>query len=109
MDNKNIIDNLKQANNIYKDYKEFKPLVLNDKYKHAMINCRAAQRGQTGEDLVTFLFRHKEYSDVYLDKSNTLTESIQDSQANALGRLLGRLYKNGNCEEMVSKHIKRND
>ena len=108
MDNKNIIDIGKQAYNIYQDYKEYYPLRLNDKYKHAVINCRAAQRGQTGEDLVTLLSRLKEFSDVNLLKSNTLTESIQDSQANALGRSLGRLYKDGNCEEMVSKHIKRN-
>ncbi len=110
MDNKNIIDIGKQAYNIYQDYNEFEPLGLNDKYKHAMLNCRAAQRGQTGEDLVTFLSRLKEYNDVYLRKNgkNTWSESIQDSQANALGRSLGRLYKDGNCEEMVSKHIKRN-
>ena len=110
MDNKNIIDMGKQAYNIYQDYKEYYPLRLNDKYKHAVINCRAAQRGQTGEDLVTLLSRLKEYNDVHLRKEgkNTWSESIQDSQANALGRSLGRLYKDGNCEEMVSKRIKRN-
>ena len=110
MDNKNIIDIGKQAYNIYQDYKEYYPLRLNDKYKHAVINCRAAQRGQTGEDLVTLLSRLKEYNDVHLRKEgkNTWSESIQDSQANALGRSLGRLYKDGNCEEMVSKRIKRN-
>ena len=110
MDNKNIIDIGKQAYNIYQDYNEFEPLGLNDKFKHAMLNCRAAQRGQTAEDIVTFLSRLKEYNDVYLrkDNKNTWSESIQDSKANALGRSLGRLYKDGNCEEMVSKHIKRN-
>ena len=108
MDNKNIIDNVNQAYDIYKDYKQYKNSGLNDKYRHALINCRAAQKGQTAEDIVTFLSRHKEYEDVYLDKDNTLNESIQDSQANALGRILGRLNKDGNCEEMVSKHISRN-
>ena len=110
MDNKNIIDVGKQVYNIYQDYNEFEPLGLNDKFKHAMLNCRAAQRGQTAEDLVTLLSRHKEFFDVNLKpmKKNTWSESIQDSQANALGRALGRTYKDGNCEEMVAKHISRN-
>lgn len=108
MDNKNLIDNVNQAYDIYKDYEKYKNSGLNDKYRHALINCRAAQKGQTSEDLVTLFSRLKEYDDVYLDKDNTLNESIKDSQANALGRTLGRLNKNGNCEEMVSKHIKRN-
>ena len=110
MDNKNIIDIGKQVYNIYQDYNEFEPLGLNDKFKHAMLNCRAAQRGQTAEDLVTLLSRHKEFFDVNLKpmKKNTWSESIQDSQANALGRALGRTYKDGNCEEMVAKHISRN-
>ena len=75
-----------------------------------MLNCRAAQRGQTAEDIVTLLSRHKEFFDVNLrpTNKNTWSESIQDSQANALGRTLGILNKDGNCEEMVSKHIKRN-
>ena len=110
-DVKEIVDNIIKISNlaaIGNDFVKYRNLNMNDKYKHAMINCRAAQRGQTGENLITDLSRLKEFYDVYLIKSNTLNESIKDSQANALGRSLGRLYKNGNCEEMVSKHIRRN-
>ncbi len=108
MDNKNISEIGKQTTNIFKDAAKYYPLLLNDKYKHSVINCQAAQRGQTAEDLVTLLSRHKEFFDVNLLKSNQFNESIKDSQANTLGRSLGRLNKNGNCEEMVAKHISRN-
>lgn len=110
MKNKNIFEIGRQAKNIYHAYKEYEPLRMNDKYKYAMLNCRAAQRGQAAEDLVTLLSRLKEYNDVNLRTKgkNTWNESIQDSQANAFGRSLGRFYEDGNCEEMVSKSIKRN-
>ncbi len=54
MDNKNFFEIGKQVKDISKDVIKYYPLGLNDKYKHAVINCRAAQRGQTAEDLVTY-------------------------------------------------------
>ena len=101
----NILNNLDL---IYQDYKKYAPMRLNDKYKHALLNCRAAQRGQTGEDLVTLLSRLKEFSDVYITKNNTPQESFEDTQANTFGRSLGKFNKDGNCEEMVQKRYKRN-
>ena len=81
---------------------------INDKYKHALLNCRAAQRGPLAENLITNLSRLKEFSDVYITKSNTEQESFEDTQANTFGRSLGRFNKNGNCEEMVQQRYKRN-
>ena len=103
-----IVDGFNSLKKIYQDYKKYAPMKINDKYKHALLNCRAAQRGPLAENLITNLSRLKEFSDVYITKSNTEQESFEDTQANTFGRSLGRFNKNGNCEEMVQQRYKRN-
>ena len=103
-----IVDGFNSLKQIYQDYKKYAPMKINDKYKHALLNCRAAQRGPLAENLITNLSRLKEFSDVYITKSNTEQESFEDTQANTFGRSLGRFNKNGNCEEMVQQRYKRN-
>ena len=103
-----IVDGFNSLKQIYQDYKKYAPMKINDKYKHALLNCRVAQRGPIAEDLITNLSRLKEFSDVYITKSNTAQESFEDTQANTFGRSLGKFNKNGNCEEMVQQRYKRN-
>ena len=103
-----IVDGFNSLKKIYQDYKKYAPMKINDKYKHALLNCRAAQRGPLAENLITNLSRLKEFSDVYITKSNTEQESFEDTQTNTFGRSLGRFNKNGNCEEMVQQRYKRN-
>lgn len=77
-----------------------------DKYKHAYINCRASQLGAGGYDLVEFLAGQKEKDDVN-SGGNTQDASIADNYANRIGKYLGSKYPDGDCDEMLGKHIKR--
>ena len=85
------------------DYYYYKDLVINDKYKHAMINCRAAQRGYADKQLISFLSLLGEVKDVHLDKDNTKEASAEDDKANKFGRMVGWNNRQGNCHKMVSR------
>lgn len=103
--NSHIID-WKAAFDLAKNYNKYHDLRINDKYKHALISCLAAQRG-TGSVLQSSFFAGlKELKDVQ-SGNNTLEESYEDDRANRLGRLLGFKNPQGNCDEMVSRYIKR--
>ena len=75
-----------------------------DKYKHALINCKAAQYGEGGYDAANVLSLLKEGKDV-VTQQNTLDSSFADNYANKIGRLLGTKYKKEKCETLVPKYI----
>ena len=77
-----------------------------DKYKHAIINCEAAQSGKGGYDLSNAFSNFKEDRDISSGR-NTIDSSQADQYANKIGRLLGTKYPNGNCDEIVQKYIKK--
>lgn len=103
--NSHIID-FNAAKNIVKNFVKYRPLALNDKYKHAMTNCEAAQKGTGGSLISGFLSGLKEIYDIK-SKNNTLYESYEDNKANEIGRYLGYKYPNGDCDEMVRQYIKK--
>lgn len=108
--NQNIIQYgdsfIKGISSIYDNYNNLKKENLTDKYKHAFINCKAAQYGQGGTDVASVLSGLKEKRDLYLN-INTLDESVADDYANKIGRLLGNKYPQGDCDELVQKYIKK--
>ena len=91
---------------IIKNYNKYKDLAINDKYKHAMINCQAAQRGTGGALGSSFFAGLKELYDIN-SKNNTIDESHEDDIANNIGRYLGFKYPYGDCDEMVRKYIRK--
>ena len=91
---------------IIKNYNKYKDLAINDKYKHAMINCQAAQRGTGGALGSSFFAGLKELYDIN-PKNNTIDESHEDDIANNIGRYLGFKYPYGDCDEMVRKYIRK--
>ncbi len=88
------------------NYNSYAPLALNDKYKHAMLNCLAAQSGTGGVLESSFLSGLKELYDVKSGR-NTPEESRQDDAANNIGRYLGFKYPQGDCDEMVRRYINK--
>ena len=82
------------------------PKNYTDKYKHAFINCNAAQFGEGGIDAARLVSLAKETKDV-LTLDNTLDSSIADNYANKIGRLLGKKYPNENCDTLIQKYIKK--
>lgn len=89
-----------------KNYHTHKDLRENDKYKHAFLNCQAAQSGMGGALIGEFLSGLREKKDV-LFKTNTPEESEEDNYANILGRYLGFKYPNGDCDEMLQRYIQK--
>ena len=79
---------------------------LTDKYKHAYINCSAAQNGKGGADVATGISNVWEWYDVK-SKANTIDSSEADQYANKIGRLLGTKYPDEDCDEIVKKYIKK--
>ncbi len=79
---------------------------LTDKYKHAMMNCNAAQYGQGGADIARMASNAKEFYDTTTG-ANTLDSSQGDQYANKIGRLLGSKYPNGDCNELVQRYIQK--
>ena len=75
-----------------------------DKYKHAIINCKAAQYGEGGYDAANVLSFLKEARDV-VTRQNTLDSSFADNYANKIGRLLGTKYNQEKCETLVPRYI----
>ena len=88
------------------DYFKYKKLPYNDKYKHAVMNCRAAQYGNGGMLSAQVLSGLKEFYDVK-SGNNTTDESEADNYANQAGRFLGYKYPEGDCDEMVGRYIKK--
>ena len=84
-------------------YDEYTPLRYNDKYKHAMLNCKLAQQGKPEVWAADHLSRIKEMTDV-MTGGNTLSESYADMQANLQGRKLGYNNPNGDCDQMVQQY-----
>ena len=91
---------------LLEDYFKYRPLKLNDKFKHAVMNCNAAQRGMKGVFRANNLSLLKEKRDVLLG-INTLDESNADMDANLTGRYLGIKYPDEDCNELVERYIKR--
>lgn len=90
-----------------RNFYDMKKMRVTDKYKHAMMNCNAAQYGQGGADIADFASNIREWNDKTTG-SNTLDSSLGDQYANKIGRLLGSKYPNGDCDEIVQRYIKKN-
>ena len=88
------------------NYQKLKNAPYSDKYKHALINCKAAQSGLGGYDLVNAFSNFKEDRDISSGR-NTLDSSQADQYANKIGRLLGTKYPNGDCDVIVQKYINK--
>ena len=88
------------------NYQDLKNARYTDKYKHALINCKAAQSGLGGYDLVNVFSNFKEDRDIS-SKRNTLDSSQADQYANKIGRLLGTKYPNGDCDVIVQNYINK--
>ncbi|MBQ8870602.1 MAG: hypothetical protein IJ019_04430, partial [Alphaproteobacteria bacterium] len=88
----------------YNNYKSYKNKSYHDKYKHAMMNCLAAQRGIYDASMMHVLSEAKEYKDLY-GKTNMLWGSNQDMGANNIGNYLGYLYPEENCHDLISPYI----
>ena len=97
----------KAVPNMANNYFDLKKLNVTDKYKHAYMNCAAAQYGQGGADIATLASNLREWNDVRTG-SNTLDSSQGDQYANKIGRLLGGKYPKGDCGELVQRYIKKN-
>lgn len=98
--------NFKALLGLVNDYFKYAPLSMNDKYKHALINCEAAKRGTGGALIGSSISELKELYDVKSGR-NTRQESENDNTANALGRFLGYKYPEKECEEVLQKYLKR--
>ena len=90
--------------NMYGNYQNFTPIKMSDKYKHAVINCEAAQYGEGGNDMAKLVSWGKEARDVWTGQ-NTNDSSASDNYANKIGRLLGTKYPNDDCQVIVKKYI----
>lgn len=108
--NSHMLNDGSEVIGILKDFLNYRynPKVrgLSDKYRHAMINCLASQRGIKDSIRANNLSRLREFFDVHLG-SNTPESSEQDMMANKIGQLLGLKYPNGDCDEMVQRYIKK--
>ncbi len=109
--NQNLLDYTlsaaKGATNIGKNFIPMKKMKVTDKFKHAVMNCKAAQFGEGGVDIAKLASDLREWLDVKTG-SNTLDSSNADDYANKIGRLLGRKYPHGDCNEIIQKYIKKN-
>ena len=88
------------------DYTQLRNQKFTDKYKHAYINCHAAQLGQGGVNAAEDIADIKEFYDVSTG-GNTQDESLADNYANRIGRALGAKYPKGDCNALVEKYIKK--
>ena len=109
--NQNLFDYTKSAiqggMNIVGNFSNMKKMNVTDKYKHAMMNCNAAQYGQGGADIATLASNLREWNDKRTG-SNTLDSSEGDQYANRIGRLLGGKYPKEDCDELIRRYIKKN-
>lgn len=93
--------------NLVSNFSDMRKMNVTDKYKHAMMNCYAAQYGQGGADIATLASNLREWNDKRTG-SNTLDSSEGDQYANKIGRLLGGKYPKEDCDELVQRYIKKN-
>jgi len=101
-----VWSSIKAVNNITHNYDILKNQNVTDKYKHAMINCQPAQYGRGGEFVAGQASFLREMNDLIRGK-NTLDSSIADNYANRIGRLLGRKYPEGDCDELIQRYINK--
>ena len=92
--------------NLIQNYYNLKPLKVTDKYKHAYMNCSAAQYGQGGADMAMLASNLREWNDIRTG-SNTLDSSEGDQYANKIGRFLGSKYPEEDCDELIQRYINR--
>ena len=93
--------------NLVSNFSDMRKMNVTDKYKHAMMNCNAAQYGQGGADVATLASNLREWNDKRTG-SNTLDSSEGDQYANKIGRLLGGKYPKEDCDELIQRYIKKN-
>ena len=93
--------------NLVSNFSDMRKMNVTDKYKHAMMNCNAAQYGQGGADVATLASNLREWNDKRTG-SNTLDSSEGDQYANKIGRLLGGKYPEEDCDELIQRYIKKN-
>ena len=92
--------------NMIQNYFKLKPLNVTDKYKHAYMNCSAAQYGQGGADMATLASNLREWYDKK-SGANTLDSSEGDQYANRIGIFLGSKYPEEDCDELIQRYINR--
>lgn len=92
--------------NMIKNFPDMNKLKVTDKYKHAMMNCNAAQYGQGGADIAEIASNVREFYDTTTG-ANSLDSSQGDQYANRIGRLLGSKYPNGDCGELIQRYIQK--
>ena len=97
---------IKAIPNMINNYINLKNANLTDKYKHAFMNCSAAQYGKGGEDIAKLASNAREFYDIKTD-ANSLDSSQADQYANQIGRLLGGKYPNRDCDALIQKYIKK--
>lgn len=92
--------------NLIQNYNKLAPQKVTDKYKHAYMNCSAAQYGQGGADIAMLASNLREWYDKKVGK-NTIDSSDGDQYANRIGRFLGSKYPKEDCDELVQRYINR--
>ena len=89
-----------------RSYFQLKNNDITDKYKHAYMNCVAAQYGKGGTDMARIVSGLGEINDI-VRGTNTIDSSQGDNYANKIGRLLGGKYPQVECDEMVRRYINK--
>ncbi len=97
---------MQAGNSIRNNNYRLKPQKLSDKYKHALINCDAAQYGSGGYDTARVISWAKEKSDIWRGR-NTPDSSQADDYANQIGRLMGTKYPTDDCNTLIQKYIQK--
>ena len=97
---------LRTVPNMINNYMNLKDMKLVDKYKHAYMNCSAAQYGQGFADMAMLASNLREWNDKRTG-SNTLDSSEGDQYANKIGRFLGSKYPEEDCDELIQRYINR--
>lgn len=92
--------------NLIQNYNKLASQKVTDKYKHAYMNCSAAQYGQGGADIAMLASNLREWYDKKVGK-NTIDSSNGDQYANKIGRFLGSKYPKEDCDELVQRYINR--
>lgn len=97
---------IKAIPNMVNNYMNLKNANLTDKYKHAFMNCTAAQYGKGGNDIAQLASNAREFYDIKTG-ANSLDSSQADQYGNQIGRLLGGKYPNGDCDALIQRYIKK--
>ncbi len=93
---------IKAIPNMVNNYINLKNANLTDKYKHAFMNCNATQYGKGGEDIAKLASNVREFYDI-----KTGANSLDSSQADQIGGLLGGKYSNRDCDALIQRYIKK--